>query len=101
MLASGNRSNKAEVRNPLLALPSVRIIDDLGDDAREALRAILLDIRVDARERAEACWQRHKSPMAVYWKVVSVYAGHIARLLRRTEVSTRQAQRSRSATYGH
>ena len=36
-----NRTNRAEVRNPLMALPSVAVIDELGDDAREALRAIL------------------------------------------------------------
>lgn len=27
-------------------------------------------------------WGRHKAPMALYWKVVGVYAGHIARALR-------------------
>ena len=36
-----NRFNRAEVRNPLMALPSVAVIDGLGDDAREALRASL------------------------------------------------------------
>ena len=36
-----NPTNRAEVRNPLMALPSVAVIDELGDDAREALRAIL------------------------------------------------------------
>ena len=36
-----NRFNWAEVRNPLMVLPSVAVIDGLGDDAREALRASL------------------------------------------------------------
>lgn len=89
MPAVVERSSRAEVRNPLMALPSVSLLDELSDDAREALRAILLNIRDDARVRAETCWRRHKAPMALYWKVVAVYAGHIARLLRRSEVQAR------------
>lgn len=49
--------------------------------ARAALRAALLDLRSDALARAEAQWRRHKAPMAVYWKVVGVYAGHLARAI--------------------
>ena len=89
MPAVVERSSRAEVRNPLMALPSVSLLDELGDDAREALRAILLDIHDDARLRAETCWRRHKAPMALYWKVVAVYAGRIDRLLRRSEVQAR------------
>lgn len=95
---AANRSSRADVRNPLMALPSARLVDGLGDDAREALRSILLDIRQDARTRAEACWRAHKGPMALYWKVVSVYAGHIARLLRQAEVRARQATREKRGT---
>lgn len=47
-----------------------------------ALRMLLLDLRRDASANAQKCWSAHKSPMAMYWKVVAVYAGHIARLLR-------------------
>lgn len=50
--------------------------------AREALRLALVDLRSDALARAEHCWGRHKAPMALYWKVVGVYAGHLARALR-------------------
>lgn len=76
------RSNRPDVRNPLLSLPAARRIGDLSDEARSALRVLLLEIRSDARLRADECWKRHKAPMAVYWKAVSVYAGHIARLVR-------------------
>lgn len=76
------RSNRPETRNPLLALPSVARLRRLPPDAKEALRALLLDIRADAAVRAQICWKRHKAPMALYWKVLSVYAGHAARLLR-------------------
>lgn len=76
------RSARAEVRNPLLALPSEQEIARLPADARGALRKLLLELRADARERAERCWRQNKAPMAAYWKAVAVYAGHTARLAR-------------------
>jgi len=78
----GSRSNQADVRNPLLALPSAEAIRSLPEAARAALRAVLLDIRKDAQVRAEKCWRTHKAPMAAYWKAVAVYAGHTARVCR-------------------
>lgn len=77
-----SRSERADVRNPLLALPSAEAIRSLPDAARAALRAVLLDIRKDAQARAEKCWRTHKAPMAAYWKAVAVYAGHTARVCR-------------------
>lgn len=74
-----DRSNRAEVRNPVLALSAFDQVRSLEPDARQALRAVLLDIAADARARAEKCWRTHKAPMALYWKCVAVYAGHIAR----------------------
>lgn len=76
------RSNRRDVRNPVLALPSARAIAALPADARQALRALLIDISADARARAEKCWRTHKAPMAAYWKAVAVYAGHAARICR-------------------
>lgn len=77
----------AIVRNPLLALPAAQRIADLPPDARAALRELCNEIRIDARARAEKCWRTHKAPMAAYWKAVSVYAGHTARLTRDTPSS--------------
>lgn len=74
------RSNLPTVRNPILALPGARFIASLPAESKSALRAVLLDIRADAKLRAEQCWRSHKAPMAAYWKAVSVYAGHIARI---------------------
>ena len=54
----------------------------LPQDSRDALRDALLDLRYDAQVRAEYCWRKHKAPMALYWKVVGVYAGHLARALK-------------------
>lgn len=76
-----DRSTKAEVRNPVLALPSAKRLQALPLDSRAALRSTLLDMRDDARARAAECWARHKAPMACYWKAVSVYANHLARAL--------------------
>ncbi|AOW24615.1 hypothetical protein AVM11_11600 [Sphingomonas melonis TY] len=76
------RHARPEVRNPVLALPAAARLANLPPAARDELRALLLDLRRDAQVRAEECWRRHKAPMATYWKVVSVYAGHIARVLR-------------------
>ena len=55
---------------------------NLPPDAREALAGALTDLRRDARRRAELQWRRNKAPMAFYWRVVAVYAGHLARALR-------------------
>ena len=52
---------------------------DLPPSAREALAGALVDLRRDARKRAELQWRRNKAPMAFYWRVVAVYAGYLAR----------------------
>lgn len=76
------RSLRPDVRNPMLKLPAIARLDALDELSRAALRAVLLDIRADAQVNAAKCWRTHKAPMAAYWKVVAVYAGHIARTLR-------------------
>ncbi len=53
----------------------------LPNEAKSALRDALLALRADALSRAQFQWKRHKAPMALYWKVVGVYAGHLARSL--------------------
>lgn len=69
-------------RNPMLALPAVHRLATLDHTTRQLVREILLDLKADARARAEASWRKHKAPMAAYWAAVAVYAGHFARLLR-------------------
>lgn len=73
------RSTKAEVRNPILGLPSVARLRTLSPEARLALQEVLLDIQGDARLRAEKSWRSRKPPLAAYWAACGVYAGHIAR----------------------
>lgn len=76
------RSNRTDVRNPVSKLPGVARLRALSPQQRAALREILMDIRKDAHANAEKCWKFRKGPLAVYWRAVGVYSGHIARLLR-------------------
>ena len=69
-------------RNPVLGLPSVVRLQRLPRGQRKLLSELLLDIRRDARRRADESWRKHKAPMAAYWKAVGVYAGHISRAIR-------------------
>ena len=72
MIRNADRNLKAAWRARFAALPT---------PARLALRAALLDLRADALRRAEHQWRAHKAPMALYWKSLAVYAGHLARSL--------------------
>lgn len=75
MIRKADRDLKTACRARFAALPP---------PARAALRGALLDLRADALRRAETQWRRHKAPMALYWKVVGVYAGHLARAIPRS-----------------
>lgn len=80
------RSIRPEIRNPMLALPAMQTI--IGYCQRDepipptVLRELLIQVHFDAYERAQTQWRKHKAPMAFYWKVVAVYAGHIMRAMR-------------------
>lgn len=76
------RSLRTDIRNPLLALPSMTEMRRLPESTRAPLRILLKEISADARKRADQCWKKHKAPMAAYWKAVAVYAGHAARALK-------------------
>lgn len=78
-----SRASQPDVRNPMLALPGVtEAAAAMAPEMRAGLRVILMALRTDAQEKAQKSWRTHKAPMALYWKCVAVYAGHIARLLR-------------------
>lgn len=76
-----DRSSRADVRNPLLSHPATARLKALPEPVRHALRDLARELAADARRRAEKAWRTHKAPMAVYWKAVAVYAGHLARAL--------------------
>ncbi|RYE43630.1 MAG: hypothetical protein EOP24_27785 [Hyphomicrobiales bacterium] len=77
-----SRSERREVRNPVLALPAAKRLMELPSDTRAVVADILADLSADARSRAEKSWRTNKGPMAVYWKAVGVYAGHLKRAMR-------------------
>ncbi|MBY5750762.1 DUF4639 domain-containing protein [Rhizobium leguminosarum] len=76
------RSNRREVRNPVLSLPAVKRLDELSPEAREIVGDILGDLVADARNRAQQSWLKNKGPMAAYWKAVGAYAHHFRRVIR-------------------
>lgn len=76
-----HRSRRADVRNPVLALPSARLVRTISGDTRLLLAVLLFDLASDARRRAAANWNNRKAFLAAYWATVAVYAGHIARVL--------------------
>jgi hypothetical protein len=75
------RSNRREVRNPVLALPAVARLQNLPPEARAALADALKDLVGDARRRAQDSWIKNKGPMAAYWKSVGAYAEHFRRVV--------------------
>ena len=77
------RASRAEVRNPVLGLPAVRRLAAFRPEVLDALAELLLEIHEEAAVKAEHCWRARKGPMAVYWRAVSVYSGHIRRAIRR------------------
>ncbi len=86
--AAAQRSSRADVRNPVLALPCAQRARSMPPEAREWLIAFLTELRRDARERAAKSWRTHKAPLAVYWKCIAVYANHLANALRKTAPRT-------------
>jgi hypothetical protein len=83
---SAARSNRREVRNPILALPELQAILALPIDQREALAGLLGALAVTARAKAQASWLKNKGPMAAYWKAAGAYATHIKHAVRRGSI---------------
>lgn len=81
------RSNRLEVRNPVLALPAAQRLMAMSPEVRHELAALFGEICFHARTEAQKCWRKNKGPMALYWKVVGVYAYHLRRVFRITPSS--------------
>ena len=77
-----NRSERREVRNPVLALPAAQRLLAMSPEVRADLTELFGDLAADARARAQESWRKNKGPMAAYWKAVGAYAGHIRRVVR-------------------
>jgi len=76
------RSNRPEVRNPILAYPSAARVREMPAPARDWLIDFLADLRRDAQQRAAKALRTHKAPLYLYHKVVAVWCGHLAKVLR-------------------
>lgn len=72
------RSSRADVRNPMVALPEVRELAELPLEARLALRRALMAFSSSCRVRGNEAWAKHKAPMAAYWKANAVNIRHLA-----------------------
>ncbi len=75
------RSNRRDVRNPILALPAFQRLQALPPEAKAALAAALTDLGLEARRKADQSWAKSKPPMAAYWAATAVYSKHIRRAL--------------------
>lgn len=82
-----SRSLRPDVRNPLTELAGFQVIKHLDPATRIYLKAGLDDLRRDAKTRADKAWSTGKAPMALYWKCLAVYAGHISRLIRPASIT--------------
>ncbi len=76
-----DRSNRAEVRNPVLALPAMQDLMALEPGTRALVRRMIQDLRAQANLKAAASFATCKWMMFAYWKIVGVYANHIQRAL--------------------
>ena len=59
----------------------IGIFRQLPTEAQVALKNALRELSIDARKKAEYSWKKHKAPMALYWKTIAVYSGHLQRAL--------------------
>ena len=72
MIHEADRCLKTEWAETFNALPS---------DSKKALKSALQALRLSALAKSQYCWKKHKAPLALYWKVVGVYAGHLSRAI--------------------
>lgn len=78
------RSAKPEIRNPVLRLPATQaIIEQVPPETRRLLGTLLRQLADQAAADGEKCWRGGKAMMGAYWRVVAVYARHIAHAIDR------------------
>ena len=60
----------------------LNVFGSLSEESKEALKLALINLRTTALNRANYCWSKHKAPMALYWKVIAVYSGHLSKSIK-------------------
>jgi hypothetical protein len=81
-MSAADHQQRRVVANPILALPAIAALQQLPVEHRALVSALLIQLGLDAKNRADKSWRQNKAPMAAYWKAVGVYARHIARAIR-------------------
>lgn len=79
------RSQRADVRNPVLALPEaleLALVVQKYPEVQEKAERLLRALSDSCRATAEKSWLKRKAPMAAYWYPFAVYFRHIRLALR-------------------
>jgi len=85
------RSSRADVRNPMLAIPEVQAeFEKLSPEASAALERVLRALSKTWRAKAEHSWKTRKPPLASYWAQNAVNARHLALAIQKTRSSEQQ-----------
>lgn len=75
------RSNRPEVRNPLLALPAAQELSAIlanHPDLRASFKRLCRQLKAQCREQEANAIKRRKGPMVQYWMSTGTWAGHLA-----------------------
>lgn len=74
-----DRSNRPDVRNPVLGLPeAIEALQTLDAKQLQALRISLLAIRAHALAKERESYRKRKGPMVSYWMATATYLRHIS-----------------------
>lgn len=79
------RSNRPEVRNPLLALPAaVDLAALLADqpELRRTFKRLCLQLKAQCREKEAEAIRKRKGPMVSYWMSTGTWCRHLSAALR-------------------
>lgn len=77
--------------NPLFDLPAGVAMLDLPATHRFPLQMLCQKVRTAALAEAAEAWRRRKAPMALYYRMLSTYAGLTGRMLREGAGSAKKA----------
>lgn len=90
------RASRAEVRNPLLALPATQRILAYSPQVLADLAEILSELEADCKRRGDKAWATSKPPMANYWKSSATVVGHLRKVCRRRLKEWREGRAGRA-----
>jgi hypothetical protein len=83
LFAEPARSSRADVRNPILALPAALELQALPRSQRLIIKRLLRELKAQCREQERRAYSQRKGPLTAYWMAAGTYAGHVAAVLGR------------------